>query len=234
MQSAPTRPASLRPNRPDPTIPVGRRIVLGMLGLTAAGLVLGKNLNPLSWLDTLASGVGGANGLGFRIYTVNGIPPFDPATWKMQVDGMVEQPMNLSFAALQALPQTSQQGIFHCVTGWSVPNLTWTGVRLTDFFAHVKPQPGATYMTLYSSDGAYTDSISLQQAGQTDVMLAHSMNGAPLPLEQGQPIRLIIPEMYGYKNVKWVNRIQFTDQPIMGYWEQRGYPVDAYIKKNRL
>jgi DMSO/TMAO reductase YedYZ molybdopterin-dependent catalytic subunit len=217
--------------RSTPVVHVGRRIVLGMAGLGAAGLLLGKNLNPLTMLNGLASGLGGANALGFRIYTVNGIPAYDPVTWRMQVDGMVAQPMSLSFDDVQGLPQSQQVGIFHCVTGWSVPNLTWAGVKMTDFLAQVKPLPGASYMTLYSSDGLYTDSISLQQASQPDVMLAHSMNGAPLPLEQGQPLRLIIPEMYGYKNIKWVNRIQFTDHPISGYWEQNGYPVNAYIKK---
>ena len=215
----------------EPVVRVGRRVVLGMLGLGAAGLVLGKSLNPLSWLDSMATGLGGANALGFRIYTVNGIPPFDPATWRLQVDGLVAQPLTLSFDDLMALPQTTQQGLFHCVTGWVVKDLTWAGVRLTDLFTQVKPLPGASHITLYSSDGAYTDSISVAQASQPDVLLAHSMNGAPLPLEQGQPVRLIIPEMYGYKNVKWVNRIEFTNHAIAGYWEVRGYPVDAYIKK---
>jgi DMSO/TMAO reductase YedYZ molybdopterin-dependent catalytic subunit len=214
-----------------PEVHVGRRIILSVLGIGALGIVLGRNLNPLNWLDSALSGVGAGDALGFRIYTVNGVPTFDPATWRLAVDGMVEQPMQLSFDDLTGLPQTTQVSTFHCVTGWVVPNLTWVGVKMTDFFAHVKPLPSASYMTLYSSDGAYTDSISLQQAQLPDVMLAHQMNGKPLPLDQGQPVRLIIPEMYGYKNIKWVNRITFTDQPIMGFWEQRGYPVDAYIKK---
>ena len=214
-----------------PAARVGRRIVLGVLAVGAAGLALGRSLNPLSWLDAAASGVGSSGGLGFRIYTVNGIPAFDPATWSMKVDGLVQQPREFSFSQFQGLPQTEQQGVFHCVTGWVVPNLTWKGVRLTDLFAQVKPLPSATHITLYSSDGQYTDSISLEQASKPDVMLAHSMNGAPLPLEQGRPVRLIIPEMYGYKNVKWVNRLEFTDHPIDGYWEVRGYPVDAFIKQ---
>ena len=210
---------------------VGRRIVLGMLGLGAAGVLLGRDLNPLSWLDGMASGIGTSNDLGFRIYTVNGIPDYDPAAWSLKVDGLVEKPVALSFDKLMDLPQTQQKSTFHCVTGWVVPDLTWGGVRLTDLFDHVKPLPNASFMTLYSSDGEYTDSISLGQASKPDVMLAHSMNGAPLPLEQGRPLRLIIPEMYGYKNIKWVNRIEFTTHPISGYWEVRGYPVDAYIKK---
>jgi len=203
---------------------------MGMLGVGALGILLGKSLNPLSWLDGLASGVGTSSSLGFRIYTVNGIPAFDPATWKLQVDGMVANPMELSYDDLMKLPQTQQQGVFHCVTGWSVPNLTWAGVRMTDFLQQVSPLPSATHMTLYSSDGQYTDNVSIGQASKPDVMLAHSMNGAPLPLEQGKPVRLIIPEMYGYKNVKWVNRIEFTNQAVAGYWEVRGYPVDAYIR----
>ncbi len=209
---------------------VGRRVVMGMLGVGALGILLGKSLNPLSWLDGLASGVGTSSSLGFRIYTVNGIPAFDPATWKLQVDGMVANPMELSYDDLMKLPQTQQQGVFHCVTGWSVPNLTWAGVRMTDILQQVSPLPSATHMTLYSSDGQYTDNVSIGQASKPDVMLAHSMNGAPLPLEQGKPVRLIIPEMYGYKNVKWVNRIEFTNQAVAGYWEVRGYPVDAYIR----
>lgn len=213
---------------------VGRRIVLGMAGVGAAGLLLGGNLNPLNWLDSMASNVGSvgdSGGLGFRIYTVNGIPAFDAATWSLRVDGMVSKPMDLSYSNFMDLPQTEQTSLFHCVTGWIVPNLKWKGVKLTDLFAKVQPKSNANFMTLYSMDGQYTDSISIGQGSKSDVMLAHSMNGAPLPAAQGLPVRLIIPEMYGYKNIKWVNRIEFTDHPISGYWEVRGYPVDAFIKK---
>ena len=160
---------------------VGRRIVVGMLGLGAAGVLLGRNLNPLSWLDGMASGIGTSNNLGFRIYTVNGIPAYDPSTWSLKVDGLVEQPLDLTFDKFMTLPQTEQKSTFHCVTGWVVPDLTWGGVRLTDLFDRVKPLPTATHMTLYSSDVEYTDSISLGQASKPNVMLAHSMNGAPLP-----------------------------------------------------
>ena len=161
---------------------------------------------------------------------MNGIPTFDAATWSLRVDGLVGKPLDLSYNDVMDLPQSEQKSTFHCVTGWIVPNLTWKGVRMTDFFAKVQPLPTATFMTLYSMDGQYTDSVSIGQASKSDVMLAHSMNGAPLPQAQGLPLRLIIPEMYGYKNIKWVNRIEFTDHPISGYWEVRGYPVDAFIK----
>ena len=216
---------------PEPVVRVGRRVVLGMVALGAAGLALGRNLNPFTWIDGLGASVGAANDLGFRIYTVNGIPTFDPVTWRLQVDGLVENPMQLSYDELTKLPKTEQKSSFHCVTGWVVPNLTWSGVLMTDLFSQVKPLPNATHITLYSSDGQYTDSLTIGQASKPDVMLAWNMNGAPLPEPQGKPIRLIIPEMYGYKNIKWVNRIEFTTQSIAGYWEVRGYPIDAYIKQ---
>ncbi len=234
MALSPAPNPSGYPSRVRPAPPltrVGRRVIIGMAALGAAGLLLGRNLNPLNWLAGLGASVGASTELGFRIYTVNGIPAFDPVNWRLAVDGLVAAPMQLTFDDLQKLPVTSQQGLFHCVTGWVVPNLTWTGVLLTDLMKQVQPMPTATHITLYSSDGQYTDSISVAQASKPDVMLAWNMNGAPLPAEQGKPIRLIIPEMYGYKNIKWVNRIEFTTQSVAGYWEVRGYPIDAYIKQ---
>src|SRR5947208_1103174 len=82
---------------------------------------------------------------------------------------------------------------------------------------------------LTSAEKPYVDTLSLRQAGLADGLLAYEMNGLPLKREHGAPVRVMIPEMYGYKNVKWVERITVTASPEPGYWEQRGYDQDAWV-----
>src|SRR5580765_4474907 len=122
---------------------------------------------------------------GWRIYTISGhMPVFDQATWRLQIGGLVEQPTSLDYATLRRLPRVEQVSDFHCVTGWSVKNVHSGGVRLHDVLAAARPLASAP----------------LQQASLQDVMLAYELDGKPLPREHGAPVRLVIPEMYGYKN----------------------------------
>jgi DMSO/TMAO reductase YedYZ molybdopterin-dependent catalytic subunit len=121
---------------------------------------------------------------------------------------------------------------FHCVTGWSVPNVHWTGVRLTDLLARVEPHPSAMALRFTSAEDPYADYLTLQQASLHDVLLAYEMNGKPLPREHGAPIRLVIPEMYGYKNVKWVARVDLVPHAQDGYWEILGYDRDAWVGRS--
>ena len=78
----------------------------------------------------------------------------------------------------------------------------------------------------------YTDYLTQQQASLHDVMLAYEMDGKPLPQEHGAPVRVVIPDMYGYKNVKWVKRITLVSQQELGYWEKLGYDVDAWVGRS--
>jgi DMSO/TMAO reductase YedYZ molybdopterin-dependent catalytic subunit len=79
-------------------------------------------------------------------------------------------------------------------------------------------------------DGVYSESLRLpSQAFKPDVMLGYYLNGKGLAREQGAPLRLVVPEMYGYKYAKWINRVEFSDRQQIGYWEQNGYTVDAYL-----
>ncbi|MHB8620038.1 MAG: molybdopterin-dependent oxidoreductase, partial [Chloroflexota bacterium] len=169
--------------------PIGRRLFLGLSGLGTASLLFGHALGG-GQSSQSSSGVSSFFGElagqgGFRIYTVAPVPKFDPATWRLTVNGLVEKPIELTFAQLQALPDKVEKTIFHCVTGWSVPNLTWHGISLKTILEAVQPKSGAKALTFYSSDGAYTDSLTLDQAQVHDVMLAYQMNGKPLPLDQG-------------------------------------------------
>jgi DMSO/TMAO reductase YedYZ molybdopterin-dependent catalytic subunit len=167
---------------------------------------------------------------GWRIYTVSDhMPTFEPSTWRLKVGGLVEQPVSISYEQLRALPRDEQVTTFHCVTGWTVPNVRWAGVRLKHVFDLVKPLPQAGALQFVSAEDPYVDYLTMQQSLLPEVMLAYEMDGKPLPREHGAPLRLIIPEMYGYKNVKWLASINLVTHEQLGYWEQLGYDQDAWI-----
>jgi DMSO/TMAO reductase YedYZ molybdopterin-dependent catalytic subunit len=215
----------------DDARPYGRR---AFLGVVAAGIAAMLGGHPLQRLGELFTPVQSALGFGgWRIYTVAAtMPRFDPATWRLRIDGLVERPLELTYAELLALPQAKQVSDFHCVTGWSVAHVHWTGVRLHDVLAAARPLPSARALRFVSAESPYDDSLTLHQALLSDVMLAHRMDEAPLSRPHGAPLRLVIPEMYGYKGVKWVERIELTAAATSGYWEQRGYDRDAWVGRS--
>jgi DMSO/TMAO reductase YedYZ molybdopterin-dependent catalytic subunit len=137
--------------------------------------------------------------------------------------------MSLSYHELRALPQVHQVSTFHCVTGWTVKNVRWRGVRLADLFSQAKPLPSGHALQFVSAEDPYVDYLTMDQAALSDVMLAYEMDGKPLPREHGAPLRLVIPEMYGYKNVKWLKAINVVPQATAGYWENLGYDRDAWV-----
>ncbi|MEY2515793.1 MAG: hypothetical protein QOJ89_3151, partial [bacterium] len=165
-----------------------------------------------------------------RIYAVNPPhPTFDPATWRLRIDGLVERPVTLTHAQLLALPRVRQTSDFVCVTGWSVDDVRWTGVRFADLLAAARPLPSARALKFVSAEEPYEDSLTLAQAHASDALLAYGMDGHPLERKHGAPARLVMPQMYGYKGVKWVQRIEVTDRVQDGYWQLRGYDRDAWI-----
>ncbi len=170
---------------------------------------------------------------GWRIYTISShMPVFDPASWRLRIDGLVEQPVSLTYDQLRALPRVEQVSNFHCVTGWTVNNVRWGGVRMHDVLAAAKPSVSAHALEFVSMEVPYTDYLTLKQSELHDVMLAYEMDGKPLPREHGAPVRLIIPQMYGYKNVKWLQGINLVSQEQPGYWEQLGYDQDAWVGRS--
>jgi DMSO/TMAO reductase YedYZ molybdopterin-dependent catalytic subunit len=229
------RPAE-PPPRPEPA-ERERRFGRGVFLVTVVG-----GASSLAWGRAFWSSVSGAVSpladvvapflplSGWRIYTVSGsMPTFDPVSWRLEVGGLVGKPVTLDYRQLRALPRTHQVSTFHCVTGWTVHDVHWIGVRLSDLLAAVEPLPAAGALRFVSAENPYVDYLTLPEARLHDVLLAYGMNGKPLPREHGAPIRLVIPEMYGYKNVKWVRRIDLVASPGTGYWEARGYDADAWV-----
>ena len=105
----------------------------------------------------------------------------------------------------------------------------WSGVRFADLLAQVKPLRGARAMRFVSAERPYEDSLTLAQALAPDAMLAFGMDHEPLSRPHGAPARVVIPQMYGYKGVKWLDRIEFVDAQPEGYWEGLGYDQDAWV-----
>ena len=212
---------------------IGRAAFLGLLGAGAVGLVWGRQLADgvervvPDFVPQLGSDK------GWRIYTIGDrIPQIDPATYRLKVEGLVERPLSLSLADLRALPRAKQVSDFHCVTGWSVDDVRWGGVRFKHLLAKAGAKPGAKWLRFVSDEVPYTDSLSLPQALLPDVMLAFDMNGGPLSAPHGAPVRVVMPQMYGYKNVKWVNRIEVRRDFVPGFWETNGYDSDAWIGRS--
>ncbi len=217
---------------------LGRAGFLGVVGAGVATLFYGKAISHAT--SRITNPLSDATGLtrlvpshGWRIYTVaDSMPSFDPATWRLRVDGLVEQPLELSYAELRALPKAEQVSTFHCVTGWVVENVRWGGVRFHELLDRAKPSPGAGALHFVSAERPYDDFLELRQARLPDVMLAYELDGKSLAREHGAPVRVVIPEMYGYKNVKWVERITLVPRAGSGYWEQRGYDRDAWVGRS--
>jgi hypothetical protein len=214
--------------------PIGRRAVLSVLGLGALGTLFGSHVQAgISSLVSSVDAGGIANllpgGGQFTIYTVTGGYPSAPADYRLRVDGLVQRPLSLTVSDLQSLPAVPLTRDFQCVTGWEVTNVHWTGVRLLELAERAGVNSSASAFRFTSFDGVYTESLTVEQARETGAIAAYSMLGAPVTREHGGPVRLYVPGMFGYKSIKWLSRIELVTHAEPGYWEQNGYPVNAWI-----
>lgn len=158
----------------------------------------------------------------FIIYTVNGIPNVNINEYRLIVDGLVDNPISLTYEDILKLPSVKLTKDFHCVTKWSVPNVVWEGVPFKVIMDLVKVKPSAKYVFFECLDG-YTTIVPIEDVNTDDAILAYKMNNEPLKLEHGFPLRPFIPHLYGWKSAKWLTKITFIDKYVDGYWELRGY-----------
>ncbi|MGO9558972.1 MAG: molybdopterin-dependent oxidoreductase [Acidimicrobiales bacterium] len=224
--------------RRDKITHVGRRTVLGLVGFGALGIAVGARVDDAisGSLTKVSSALGGLGALipganDFRIYTITGsIPTIDPKTYRLTVNGMVDRPLSLSLDDLRTkMPRTDLVHYFQCVTGWRVPDVHWQGVKLSAVLDVAGVQSKATALRLFSGDGEYTESLTLSQARLPNVLVADRMIGDDVTPEHGGPVRMYVAPMYGYKSIKWLDRIEVTNEVVPGYWEDGGYPVNAWI-----
>jgi len=161
-----------------------------------------------------------------RVLHVGSVPQFDEENWDFEVYGLVRTPIKMSYTQLKELPNTVSISDFHCVTGWSKLNNVWEGIRFSTLMQMVKPLKAAKYATI-ECENDYTTSLPLEDLEYDDVILAYSLDGEELPPPYGGPLRIVVPQKYGYKSGKWVRKIKLTEKQELGYWETRGYSNTA-------
>ncbi|QTL04259.1 sulfite oxidase-like oxidoreductase [Aquabacter sp. L1I39] len=149
-------------------------------------------------------------------------PMLPPSRWRLDVDGLVENPIHWDLDAFKAAPQSTEVTDIHCVTTWSRYDNRWEGVRTRDLMDLVRPRAEAHFVLLYSYDG-YTTNLPLEDFAAPDAMLVHSWEGEPLTRAHGGPVRLVVPHLYFWKSAKWLKRIEFLPADKLGFWEERGY-----------
>ena len=150
-------------------------------------------------------------------------PAINPETYRLTIDGEVNNPLSLSMDDLQKLPFKSMVIRHVCVEGWAAV-VQWGGVRLRDLIAIAKPSPQVKYVYFYSADGYY-ESWDIDSVMHPQTLMAYQKNGEPLTADYGAPLRLASPVKLGYKLSKWVTKIQLTSTlgQKRGYWEDLGY-----------
>lgn len=166
--------------------------------------------------------------------------------YALTLDGLVEQPVRLSYRELRGLPQVKRTLDFHCVEGWSVEDAPWAGVDFRDLFARVKIRPEARFAVFHAlgtteSVGGlthYVESLPLKDLLNPALgsLLALDLEGAPLPDERGAPARVVSPFDLAYKSIKFVHRVEFAAKAEPGWWTRANpiYTVDAPVQKQRL
>ncbi|AKB29397.1 TMAO/DMSO reductase [Methanosarcina siciliae T4/M] len=156
-----------------------------------------------------------------RNNAIKGTQYIDRENCRLQVDGLVENPRNFTYEEITGLPQTSKVVDLNCVEGWSF-NAKWTGVKIAEIFDEVGVMDNATTVIFYSADG-YSTSLDKDYLLENDIILAYKLNDVTLPPERGFPLQLVAEDKYGYKWAKWIVRIELSNSPYRGYWEEFGY-----------
>ena len=166
---------------------------------------------------------------GFFIRSANPFMGVDVGEWSLSVRGMIKNPMEFQYEDFFGFKKKSQVSRLKCVECWSA-TAKWEGFCFLDLIEKVKPDPAAKYVHFQSAD-SYYESFTLEELIRPRVLMVLMMNGQPLSKEHGFPLRLIAPFKYGYKNIKYITSIEFTDSRKPNYWANHGpYSVDGTIQ----
>jgi hypothetical protein len=219
------------------------RFVFGIAALAiGGGAVAGLTRTPSGAAKANGGGRVGNNGLPPEITPIDDFyhvsknfvdPKVEERGWSLQIGGMVERPYSLTLADIRALPAVTETRTLACISnevgGDLISNATWKGVRLKDLLDRAGVKSGVVDLALSARDG-YTESMPIDRALNGDVIAVYEMNGQPLPDKNGYPLRLLVPDIYGMKNVKWITKLDVVATDFKGFWQGQGWSDVATIK----
>jgi len=170
----------------------------------------------------------------FYVEDIHGPPKhLNAKTWRLKISGNIERPFMLSLDDIRKRPTVRQIVTLSCignpVGGYALGNAEWEGISLKDLLNELQPSFFAKTIVFKAADG-YHESMSITEGNHPAALLAHTMNGQPLPRKHGFPLRLVIPGRYGIKQIKWLNAIEVSDQSHIGYWPKRNWSRDGKVK----
>ncbi len=151
------------------------------------------------------------------------IPQVGFDDWRLAVDGQVDNPVVFSLSQLQNnFKQTEVKSSILCLRGVRIGGL-WSGVAISDLLDDAGVQDNAKWIRAKAYTD-FTEPLRINDARQEGVIVAHSLDGKPIPAAQGGALRLIVPEKYAYKSIKWINKLTVLQKKPGGFWEKKGYP----------
>lgn len=163
------------------------------------------------------------------VFAAEGIPDIPEEDYILVVNGLIKRKRTFSLSEIKQMPFSRINSRLTSVSGWSV-RADWDGVTWNDFVKEIEPDPEADHVNFHSYGGGYTTAVSLKDLSYSKVMLVYAVEGEPLELEYGGPLRMIVPNLWGYKSCKWLMRIEFINGIVGGYWEDRGYTRSGIIE----
>jgi DMSO/TMAO reductase YedYZ molybdopterin-dependent catalytic subunit len=152
---------------------------------------------------------------------VGAVPRFDPTRWRFRIWGLIAEPREWNWRDFSTLPRVWSTSDVHCVTRWTKLDNLWEGIPARDVLAQVQIDPEARFVAVHAP--GYSANLPLEALLDEDVLFAFKHNGEDLTPEHGYPVRLVVPKLYFWKSVKWVNGLELMAEDRPGYWERLGY-----------
>jgi DMSO/TMAO reductase YedYZ molybdopterin-dependent catalytic subunit len=160
----------------------------------------------------------------FRENSIKGPQQVNMSIYRLEIGGLVTTPQSLTYNEVTALPDYQKVVTLHCVEGWEA-KILWEGVKVSDLLNKAGVMTDANTVIFYAYDG-YSTSLPLDYIEKNDILLAYGMNNVTLPEDRGYPFQLVAEDRWGYKWIKWVTKIELSNDPsYRGYWERRGYSI---------
>ncbi|HEX7181217.1 MAG TPA: sulfite oxidase-like oxidoreductase [Thermoanaerobaculia bacterium] len=156
------------------------------------------------------------------VLTYGETPRIRPEEWSLRVFGLVAEELVFPWGRFQALPRVQVDADFHCVTRFSTLDNSWEGVATREVLRHVRIDPEASHVLVHCY-GGYTTNLPLEDFLSERSLFADRHKGAPLPVDHGGPVRLVVPHLYAWKSAKWVSGVELLPEDHRGFWEENGY-----------